>query len=257
MKRALGHLRGEQRKDDRPLMGLVRVGASARPSAISYAGLIDRIREQEQSSSCEGQAHALALYLRAKILNAPIPFPSALAIYGLAREIDQGTSVHLVDGGTYARSVHAAIAQAGVVAETRWPFSMANVAKSIPWDVVQAGGDDKVDIGDQYWIRTTGAQRCDDMRTALAAGYPLTLGLEVDDHFEDGTWDVYAGPTGELRGGHCLPVVAFRPGAFCVCNSWGSSWGQGGLGWISDSVIGDVALVNDVCAIAIAPAGAE
>lgn len=49
--------------------------------------------------------------------------------------------------------------------------------------------------------------------------------------------EVYNGPSGNEKGRHAMVVVGYddNKGAFKVLNSWGTSWGQGGFGWIAYS----------------------
>ena len=243
--RRYGHKFGATSTRDRPIGALVGAPAPSRPDSLTFENLVDVVRDQGNTSSCEGQGWSSAVFLRAAIAGAPIEHPSAAALYALALESDQGPKSPLLDEGTYARTIAYILATEGVCAESRWTFDRllepggANVARP-PWDVLQAGSDAR--ITGYAAVLSTGAQRCSDLRDALAKGFPVTFGAEVDQAFEDGQFETYGGLTGPSLGGHCMCIVGYEPGRFRILNSWGPNWNDHGFYWASDSWIG-----SDTC----------
>jgi C1A family cysteine protease len=74
-----------------------------------------------------------------------------------------------------------------------------------------------------------------EIKTQIAAGFPVLIGMVVDDAFGRLTGDqVFNGPVGPSRGGHAMVVVGYSDArqAFKVINSWGTNWGKNGFGWI-------------------------
>ena len=88
---------------------------------------------------------------------------------------------------------------------------------------------------------------------ALAAGMPVTMGINVSRAFEDGEWDVYDGDSGPSLGGHCIMACGFSPKGIMCLNSWGPTWGRnGGFFWLSDRFVGSDE-ANDLCMVQVAP----
>jgi C1A family cysteine protease len=78
-------------------------------------------------------------------------------------------------------------------------------------------------------------------KSALAAGNPILVGLNVD-----ATWDKATKTNGELdtfqpqtvRGGHAVCAVGYRAdGRIILRNSWSTAWGDQGFGYASPEYI--------------------
>lgn len=77
-----------------------------------------------------------------------------------------------------------------------------------------------------------------DVKSHIATGFPVVIGMMIDDGFKAIRGDqIYYGPSGQEGGGHAMVVTGYDDsrGAFKVMNSWGTGWGNGGFGWISYS----------------------
>ena len=75
-----------------------------------------------------------------------------------------------------------------------------------------------------------------EVKTQVASGFPVAIGMTVDQSFMQFHGPtIYSGPTSPSVGGHAMVVVGYsdQKGAFKVINSWRTSWGDGGFGWIS------------------------
>lgn len=77
---------------------------------------------------------------------------------------------------------------------------------------------------------------------AITQGYPIWVGFEVDEAFEQlGPNDVAQAPVaGKGLGGHAVYLSAFRTAAdgtreWRLENSWGTGWADGGAVWCSDA----------------------
>jgi hypothetical protein len=75
----------------------------------------------------------------------------------------------------------------------------------------------------------------DSIKTELAAGRPVAVGISVGKGFTGYTGGVISSDTGE--GGHAMLLVGYDDtkgagGAFKGVNSWGSKWGESGFYWI-------------------------
>jgi C1A family cysteine protease len=83
------------------------------------------------------------------------------------------------------------------------------------------------------------------MKVQLAQGLPVILAINVYANFFNlGPNQIYSGPSGALQGGHAVALVGYddSKAAFKVINSWGTSWGTAGYGWISYSALSKIAV---------------
>ncbi len=77
-----------------------------------------------------------------------------------------------------------------------------------------------------------------EIKTQLASGFPVLIGMIVDDEFSRlQSGQIYSRRGGVSRGGHAMVVVGYsvNRSAFKIINSWGTAWGSAGFGWISFS----------------------
>ncbi len=75
-----------------------------------------------------------------------------------------------------------------------------------------------------------------EVKTHLAAGFPILIGMPVDESFMNIAGpSIYQGLSGPALGGHAMVVIGYddAKGSFRLLNSWGKSWGDSGLAWVS------------------------
>lgn len=77
----------------------------------------------------------------------------------------------------------------------------------------------------------------DDMeiKTQIAAGFPVVIGMMVDQAFSRlQPGEIYSAPDNVSTGGHAMVVLGYDDGrsAYKVINSWGTNWADGGFGWV-------------------------
>lgn len=220
----------------RPLRALVGSSISGLPDTWTWTvtGAVPPARDQSITSSCVGQALAASVQIRAAISGHSV-VPSASAIYAIARMLDQSRDMPLVDvGSSPSRAIEGA-KEWGMVAESRWPFSVANVDVKPPLDVFQNGLD--ATLGQHYRI-PSGWGAIDGIKRALVAGYIPGFAMTVDESYDryDGS-DVYRAPSGRVLGRHMQCVVGYDGDVFEVLNSWGVGWGRQGIARIAASIM--------------------
>jgi hypothetical protein len=79
------------------------------------------------------------------------------------------------------------------------------------------------------------------MKQAIASNYPVILGLETDDNFHSFTrrtgGEILSTPYDPTtrKGAHAVVMVGYDEDKKSVLlqNSWGNSWGNEGLAWVS------------------------
>ena len=108
--------------------------------------------------------------------------------------------------------------------------------------------------------RRVNVQDPTEVKTHLASGFPVLIGMMVDTTFMRLRGDVaYAQSSGKTEGGHAMILVGYDDdrGAFKVMNSWGKQWGNGGFGWISyaafTQTVREAYVAQDVVTVAPPP----
>lgn len=200
-------------------------------TARDWTHLLDRVHDQGRTNRCVGWSFSTAMFLAGQTKGQPIPRPSAKWLYDIARYYD--TPGVLVDVGCRPRSMALAAGQHGVVAEKDLASSQANVNEAPPFDADLLGagaiftGYYKVE-GDVPML----------FRMALDRGHFPALSMVMHESFQDlGRVAVYDEPEGMELGRHMVTLVGYRPGAFLLLNSWGTTWAADGLCWVSDRFI--------------------
>lgn len=230
------------------------------------------ILDQGGAGSCVGNAAAEAILIRELAASAPgATLPSRLYLYRGGRVVD-GTVAR--DAGTTFRSVFTAAGIGGFPPETAWPYSDVKTGPDIengsptdpyrmqpPADVERLAFDQRVSRGAIAWqaITDIGGDAIDNVRHAIAVdGYPVCIGVDVDDAFTRGDFDpkhLVSRPTKSV-GGHAMVVVGFwltgtggsNTWWFKVRNSWGPDFGDAGYVYMDEAYVrsGDLWVVGHV-----------
>lgn len=219
------------------------------------------VRDQKTTSACVGfsLAEAIALriaYLRAKaaraagILAAAFPFPSPTGIYAVARAEERrdpangkSPSTPLRDEGCQPGLAVQGLAEYGVPSSAAWPFDPATINAEPTWGELSAAS--AFILNGYYAITDTGAARILAVRQAIANGFPVPAGTDVDQPFEDCASDKpITAPIGPLLGGHMISLIGYKPDParvgrylFRILNHWSDQWGDAGLAWVTEEFV--------------------
>lgn len=69
-----------------------------------------------------------------------------------------------------------------------------------------------------------------EIRASLVEGVPVVFGMKIhEDKLRMDNDSVIQWPSGRFVGGHAMLIVGYNPTGFVILNSWGSSWGDGGM----------------------------
>lgn len=265
-RRGTGHKPATWPEGTKSTKHLLGARAGLPTSAMGLRAFIDWIRDQGMTETCVGQATARAIHLRAcqqlqdhaELPNDRMPaFPSALAIYQLAVQAEG--EEHFGDNGADPAKAMDALAVKGIPREDTYPFpeldELGNpkdkeaVTRNVPLDVLESASDYK--LGDYFLIDSDPEHSPDDVRHALAQGFPVTIAVDVDRAFND--YDgrgVLGPPTGKTYGGHDIILFGYEGDWFWGINSWGAGWGDHGLFRISAAA---VAAASDKFVIEVVP----
>lgn len=82
-----------------------------------------------------------------------------------------------------------------------------------------------------------------EMKQQLAKGIPVVIGIPVYPDFDElsPSNPIYDNTDGTNRGGHAVCIIGYDDSkqAVKIINSWGTSWGLSGYGWISYKLLQD------------------
>jgi C1A family cysteine protease len=156
-----------------------------------------------------------------------------------SKETDEFTSrpgTFVEEAGTSLKAAMDICRKYGVVLESMLPFDIQTLMYT----------------GDENTLYASAAQRkaaayfnlaknLQQWRTWLATSGPIMAGVNVDATWDGadethGLLDTFQPDT--VRGGHAICVVGYRKdGRFIIRNSWGTSWGDKGFGYASETYI--------------------
>lgn len=192
------------------------------PDRVNRDSLIESIYNQT-GSSCTGWGTGRGWHTRARIQgDMAAPFPSAPLIYSEGRAADVVLAdAPLLDQGCYPRLTLKACADLGVVPLDKWNGPAIQNARP-DWETLRESADRR----GVTFARVSGV---DQMKVALANGYPLVVGFEVDQSFELYRGGIWNGMQGVSVGGHCTCFIGYDPDSFRGVNSWNDDWGESGL----------------------------
>lgn len=199
------------------------------PAAVDLRPLCSPVEDQGNLGSCTANALAGAVqFLEIKDKDKYMDL-SRLFIYYNERAIE-GTVKS--DSGAMIRDGIKSLAKQGVCPESEWPYNISKFKTKPP---IKCYTDALKDVILSYYKIIT----IIDMKTALAAGYPFVFGIPVYSSFESAnatqTGIIPMPKKGEsLLGGHAILCVGYDDSKqwFIFKNSWGSSWGAAGYGYL-------------------------
>lgn len=157
----------------------------------------------------------------------PAWVPSWLFIYYNSRAIEGSVPV---DSGATVRDACKSVATLGAPPGDDWPYDISKFAVRPPTKAYSDGANDRCVLYQSV------PQDLEQMKAALAGGFPIVVGIAVYDSFESdamartGVGHMPNTKTETLLGGHCILCVGYnnKEGRFYLRNSWGAGWGQQG-----------------------------
>jgi len=226
-------------------IGVLRMAPSL-PASVDIRQYCSPIENQGNLGSCTANAGVgLLEYFERKSLGKHID-ASRLFLYKATRDLMQVTG----DTGAYIRSTLGAIALFGVPPEKYWPYDITKFDTE-PSAFLYAFAEDFKGL--QYYRLDPPGVNADSVlatvKAWIAAGLPAEFGFTVYSSISQ------AGTTGKIPfpcagekvlGGHAIDAVGYddniqitntncnskTTGALLIRNSWGTSWGSAGYGWL-------------------------
>lgn len=220
-----------------------RCAAGSTPSFVDLRVHAPPVKDQNACSSCTGHGTSTGISTTCRAQGRPLAFePSERGIYCLARAVDREPGQSLTDDGAMPNQVMRGIGAWGV-RPTQAPTSLGDNSDCEPSNVNDEPKLGEIEDGathlivGEYVITATGDARVQQLRQALAAGFAVCFGVDVDAAFEDyaGGKPLAAPDPAKILGGHWLCAVGYRTDAngrtiVIFRNSWGLGWGSSGDG---------------------------
>jgi C1A family cysteine protease len=182
------------------------------------------IYDQGALGSCTANAIAAHLDFNRHKQGEPFISPSRLFVYYNEREADGDVNS---DGGSSIRESAKTVHKQGACPETMWPYDISKFTDQPTVDCYR----DAVNFEALTYLRIRQVEA--QMKGCLAQGFPFVCGVSVYQSFQESDGDVPMPKKSEnLLGGHAILIVGYTPTAWIFRNSWGTSWGHSGYGFL-------------------------
>lgn len=239
MTRALGYLPDPPKDTD---FDFAELGLTAIPAEATLRPFVIDVLDQGNLGSCVANAGLQAVRMsHVRQLIAQVTSPEAAAMlqqnppalgsrlmaYYLARATHHMTGV---DSGTYLRALFEILNKFGFCPEEVWPYIIAEFTRMPPTRAIRAAFDQKSPTTYRR-IFSESYERVDDVKRALAAGYPVCFGTDVNRDFVNDNFDPsvpYDPSKGQIEGGHAMLWSGYKNDDFDTLNSWSIRFGVGG-----------------------------
>ena len=228
----------------------------ALPTAVDLreTGLLPAIKDQGQSSSCEGHSGSFATEAAFALAGDPLGFtPSEDEMYKGTRSIERARRVpvtvplalfpQLRDDGGLTEDCITFLANVGIR-----PRRVAQTGDGRNSDVELSAVNANLDLLDiehgasrlivgPYAVDPEASDAEHQVQAALASLIPVRVDTFVDGPFED--WTPSQAPVGEpdekstRGGGHAMVIVGYAPGLYILASSWGTNCGSEGYFYAS------------------------
>ncbi len=147
---------------------------------------------------------------------------SELAQYYNSR-LEMGAQYVSQDSGATIRDSVKALAKYGMARETDWPYVISKFSQTPPSAAYDFAAKH------QALEYVTVGNNVNEVKLAIAAGYPVIIGFTVYQNYQQGfASGIWPEPQGAAVGGHCVLLDGYDASYVMFPNSWGTGVGVGG-----------------------------
>lgn len=225
-----------------------RIEAESLPSSVDLRDFCSPIEDQGQLGSCTAHAGVgLIEYYERRAFGRHLD-ASRLFLYKVTRNLMMMRG----DTGAYLRTTMGAMVLFGVPPESYWPYTdEQNSFDREPPAFCYAFAQNFQTI--KYFRHDPAGSKPEavlhSLKTYLAKGFPFIFGFSVYNSIEQAETTgriPFPSPRERMEGGHAIMAVGYddkmeitnklggvkTKGALLIRNSWGTSWGDNGYGWL-------------------------
>lgn len=200
-----------------------------------------KVLDQGGTSSCTGHGTATGLYTACAVAGHPLGWiPSPAGIYTNAIALDRADPLSgpLLDQGAMPSQVVRGLTEFGA----RPMADQSAVTDCLFSGTVPEPTLDQLESeGEHLYVGWYEIANAAEARAALSAGAPVGIGTYVDSTFIG--WSPDKGTIGRMNeddaqgGGHWTVLLGFDASRFFLRNSWNTSWGDAGDGYVNDDFV--------------------
>lgn len=200
------------------------------------------IADQGDLGSCTAFATCAAFDYLDSVSGRPFVAPSHLFQYWNSRSLEHTTAE---DSGASVRDAIKVTGSIGMCPETMWPYDIAKFRTRPPKPCYTTAYGYVV----HEYLRVD-STNLTELRTCLAAGYPVVFGATLYASFEkpNSRGEISMPKAREkVLGGHAQVIVGYDDNRrmFKVRNSWGTDWAENGYEWMPYGYLTNLNLADD------------
>lgn len=213
------------------------ISSEMTPASVDLREPWWKVGDQRQTGSCVGWALADGVlrwhFVKTNRLAEAIRL-SVRQIWVSAKEtdvFDHRPTTFIEESGTSLKAALIVAREYGVVTEKHLPFSGNKRFSGTENEFYGIAATRQI----KRYFDLTGDLKA--WRTWIAQNGPLLTCLEVDKNWNnaDSTGKLDKYDAASANGGHAVAIVGYTENHFIVRNSWGTSWGDGGFAYVSNS----------------------
>ncbi|MEO7086264.1 MAG: C1 family peptidase [Gemmatimonadaceae bacterium] len=234
-------------RDRQSALKVMRVNKLPASVDLSKNSAMPPVYDQGQLGSCTANAIGAAYEFETRKQGLQDFMPSRLAIYYGERVIE---STVASDAGAEIRDGMKVINKSGAAPEELWPYVVSKFATR-PSAAYYAAAAKHQCTAYEAVDQAEAA-----IKSQLAAGFPVVIGISVYESFESdavartGTVPMPK-PKEKLLGGHAILITGYASKVFRFRNSWGTNWGKSGYATLPVDYVLNADLASDFWTVRI------